>query len=771
MNDTRTWPVVRLALWTWVAVMGAVVALGPLSESQRFLVVGGLAAALVIAVGVVLRVVGLPWPLTALVQVVVLLLWGTVTFARAEATLGFLPNADVLRTWQLMVESTVAHSQAYQAPVPRLAAFESTVAWTVGGVAVLADVIVSGLRRAPLVGLLFLGIYMAPVSVLSGDVGLLAFVPGALGYVFLLVAAQRDEATRWGRELDDIGRSDQGTRRGAGMSAVGQKAGLSAIACAVLVPLLVPTLSPTYFGTGGSGGEGSGTGTVNVSDPTQDLQRNLGEQSNEVLLRMRATGPAPEYVRMAALTDISSDGWAPGNRDGANLTSVNSVLPSAPGQSTGVLTRSGSYDVQVSDQLRTRWLPVSYAPTSVDVPGAWRFDRTTSDIVVRGNGDDDARSDFSYSYSADIPEPTARQMRVAPAPGPTMEEMTELPAGLPRVLVERAAEVTAGEETDFDKAQALQRWFRSTGDFEYDVRTQAGSTFDTLAAFVTDDRRGYCEQFAGAMAIMARAEGIPARVAVGMLRPERDGEDYLFRGTSMHAWPELYFENVGWVRFEPTPGGEGYGAPDFSAQESQSDPTATATESAPTDVPSSQNTRETAGAFADAGTTDDGGPWATILRTTALVLLALLLVGSVPLLVGTLVRRRRWARATTPAERAEAAWGELRASVRDLGVAWDPTLTPRNLGRALGHQMGTDPAPREALDRVVAGVERARYAEHFEGDDLRPDVQTFVDALAVGRSRAIRLRARWLPTAWAARRPSTRRRGRTGGLLSLREQD
>jgi transglutaminase-like putative cysteine protease len=68
------------------------------------------------------------------------------------------------------------------------------------------------------------------------------------------------------------------------------------------------------------------------------------------------------------------------------------------------------------------------------------------------------------------------------------------------------------------------------------------------------ERRGYCEQFAGTYAAVARMLGLPSRVAVGFTPGEqRDDGRYYVQGKYAHAWPEIYFDGVGWVPFEPTP--------------------------------------------------------------------------------------------------------------------------------------------------------------------------------------------------------------------------
>src|SRR5690606_28719934 len=103
-------------------------------------------------------------------------------------------------------------------------------------------------------------------------------------------------------------------------------------------------------------------------------------------------------------------------------------------------------------------------------------------------------------------------------------------------------------------------------------RVDAVGDDDLLAFLSPAGRTGYCEQFSASMALMARSLGIPARVAVGFLSPERAGNDWVFSAHDLHAWPELYFEGAGWVRFEPTPGSRSGGAPDYTRERLVDDP-------------------------------------------------------------------------------------------------------------------------------------------------------------------------------------------------------
>lgn len=112
--------------------------------------------------------------------------------------------------------------------------------------------------------------------------------------------------------------------------------------------------------------------------------------------------------------------------------------------------------------------------------------------------------------------------------------------------------MTESAATPYDAALALQTWFRET--FEYQLDTPSGHGADALGEFLSR-RAGYSEQFAGAFAVMARTVGIPSRVAVGFTSGTVDEVGwYEVFGTDAHAWPELWFDGLGWVPFEPTPG-------------------------------------------------------------------------------------------------------------------------------------------------------------------------------------------------------------------------
>ena len=128
----------------------------------------------------------------------------------------------------------------------------------------------------------------------------------------------------------------------------------------------------------------------------------------------------------------------------------------------------------------------------------------------------------------------------------------DLPGNFPDEAADAARDVTANASTVYDKALALQMWFQNN--FEYDLSVQRGHGNNAIKNFLRI-KRGYCEQFAGTFAVMARSLGIPARVAVGFTPGDlhSDGKYHVY-GRNADASPRCRFDDIGWISFEPTPG-------------------------------------------------------------------------------------------------------------------------------------------------------------------------------------------------------------------------
>ena len=123
-------------------------------------------------------------------------------------------------------------------------------------------------------------------------------------------------------------------------------------------------------------------------------------------------------------------------------------------------------------------------------------------------------------------------------------------------LYRRAQSVTRGARTQYAVVIALESWFRSGGGFRYtEAPPGLRSGAPPLVDFVERTKAGYCQHYAGAMALMLRYLGIPARVAVGFTSGDYDEDNRRWTVTDhdAHAWVEVWFEGWGWLPFDPTP--------------------------------------------------------------------------------------------------------------------------------------------------------------------------------------------------------------------------
>lgn len=751
-------------LWGLVVTAAAMLALFPLTADHDFLVTGMVGAALVVFVGVLARAEGAVRPFAVPLQLLVLVLWATALIAPDQAWLGVLPTPSALEALRYDIDRVLTLAATNPAPLPPSPALAGLLALIVAVLAALVDLLAVTARRAPLVGLLLLGVYMAPVASLSGQVSIHAFWPGALAWVGLLLAAERTTMQRWSATTEASADSAGRPSAGWNLDLLGRQVGLSAVGVALIVPFILPAASLQLVGSGGllGDGAGGGSGVISVNNPVLDLRRNLVTQPDIRLLTVQTDDPAPGYLRTSVLDAFTGTRWEPSSRDESNAVDTDDDLPSVPGRTVNMPTREVSYAVRVSPHFNSSWLPVLYAPTSVDVEGDWRVDRDTMDVVV--GDDEEALTSMSYEFTSTLVDPSPAQLRAAPPPPEALGALTDLPDDVPAIINQRAREVTAGTTTDYDAALAIEQWFRDPDEFVYSTEPASGTGMQTIAEFIGEGREGYCEQFASAMALMARSVDIPARVAVGFLRPEirpgRGGQtSYVFAGGDLHAWPELYFEGVGWVRFEPTPADRTGNAGSTNAEDAPADSGGRVPE--PERVPQGDTAAtETLQAVSEAPMSVRSD---VSLRTVAGTLVLLGLAG-LPAAWRAARARRRWATVSSnPQQWPEAAWAELGDSVLDLRRPWDRAATPRSAGAALTPLLRDDPSAEKALARLVRAVERSRFADASsnagaDAEAVAPSAQAEVDlivrAVADGCNGKQRRLARWWPrSVWAVSRP------------------
>ncbi len=758
---------------TWVALtawQGFVTE--PASYLRRVAVLG----IVVVALGAALRWRSVP----RLVTVGAQLLAGTVVVSW-QITGSPLPLGGNLAEIGNALSAAVDSARTYSAPIgPRVPALWPLLVVCGAVFVILVDAVACTFRRVPAAGLALLAIYSVPSGLLDQGPGWGSFVLATAGFLLLLHLDAREGLQRWGRSLGPEDGSPWGhgnpvreaARAGAG------RIGVTATVLALVVPAFVPVLSTDLFDLGG----GSGGGDIRIRKPIADMRRDLERGEDQPMVRVRTDDPDPSYLRISVLNRFTGVEWSSGDRDVAQENAANGALPAPAGLSSSVPRTEYDYQVEITDGLNSTWLPTQFPASAVDADGDWRFDPTTMDFLA-ADDDLDTRG-MDYSMTAVEPDygTDGRYFRDPPG-GAVADELLELPSGIPALVRDLARSVTAPGRNDYERAVILQRFFRETGGFTYDLRKAPNGTGNgTLEAFLAPGGRvGYCEQFASAMAVMARILGIPARVAVGFLEPDAVGDGvYEYSSHDLHAWPELYFAGAGWVRFEPTPSGRAGSVPDYTEVSTPGsgpeDTTAATSQSASsggtaTVAPNPAETRPTESADAEAG--DTAGAGSNTGRNLAIGggLLVLVLVAA------ALILGPRSARSTVRRSRLgggpDQLWTELRASAIDLGLPWLEGRSPREIGSVLVEHLA-DPAatpverPRtgpavapeaaDALERLVDVVERTRYARPgspaavavAERTATEADVELVVAALTAGVTPHARRRAQWLPrSTWS----------------------
>ncbi len=276
---------------------------------------------------------------------------------------------------------------------------------------------------------------------------------------------------------------------------------------------------------------------------------------------------------------------------------------------------------------------------------------------------------------------------------------------------------TSAYTTEYDKAAAIQAFLRGPL-FHYDLNG-APTGPGALSEFLFVSHTGYCEQFAGAMAVLARAAGIPARVAVGFtpgtLQP--DGS-WLITNHDAHSWPELWFPQAGWVRFEPTPRDASTDPPAYTLAPAGSQVTTT-----PTPTPTAgQSSAAAPSASASSSAASAAGPvsgssgghgtgsaaalgWGIGLAAAALLLLT----------PAALRRNRRRRRLSGSTLQPGALWAEILDTAVDLGLSPSPNLSPRRLVQFWSRGPNGERAMPDITRSVILDIAHAQELDRYAG--------------------------------------------------------
>ncbi len=736
-------------------------------------------------------------------QVLAVLVLVTPLFAGHLAPLGLVPTKDVVAHLGMTLEQGASTIDGSAPPVSPSSGVMLIIALCLALFMMAADFLAVTARCPGMVGVLLLTLMAVPLVLDGSGVGLLPATACAVGFLVLLAVDSWVRGREWGMRAPDAHDSSARVLETVRRVVTVSLTSTVAVLLALTVPPALPWLRTDVFHTLADGTYiGTGGDVITTTHPLVSLRRDLASSSDRTVLTYRTDAEEPDYLRTYVLDEFDGVNWTMTPVNASKDTRVDGELPLPTGWGTARSEDAATTRISLdAESPRMDFLPLPYWARSVEVTGEWYADPGSHVVFTT----DSPPTGLSFTVESVDRRPTTEELSDTGDPRSLPGDYRDLPRNLDPRVRELTEALTEQARTPYERAVALQEYFTG-GSFTYDLAPPAvPGDADPLAHFLLEDRIGYCEQFAGAMAVMARQVGVPARVAVGYTAGERMGDGrWAVSVGDAHAWPELYFEGVGWVRFEPTPtssGGQGSASvPDYARGGREGGSVSSGTvpeepEIAPTEAPRTpegseetvEEERSPSPAEGEASeeetdssvsASEDGprsGPDLSWLPATGAVAVGLLLL-ALPALVRALVRRSRMAALSKePARAAHTAWRELRDTFLDLGGTWTPTESPRAAAermarsgpvpersepRSAGLMSGAarGPVSREtaaALGRLALAEEAARYAPApLASQELREDLRTARAGLVAVAGAGARARAVLLPRSLAPwRRP------------------
>lgn len=571
-----------------------------------------------------------------------------------------------------------------------------------GLVALLMDILIVNLRAPGFSGIGLLTLAITPAVLKPESVGVVGFLIAGIGYILVLIV---------GRKINDVD------------AAPWRSGWLLGASCAALAFALA--LSATIPGfTTGTFPQGARHNPFNQAtgvSPVLRLGESLRSSQAQNLLTYGSTANDPPYIRLATVENFSTDELRPSERDDTFALSPSQEIPDPSAPSAPQSTERVQF---IQTQIRANNLTSQYVPApaaAVQVRGLgngdWQVDPLT--LSIKGSDGDDILGK-TYEVVSRVGRFTASDLQNSPpiSAGMVDGSFTRVPRNVPQSITTTTEQVLSGARSPYEKAVALQNYFRNTT-FQYSVQAPLNDGYDNtsmnaLARFLVT-KEGYCIHFSTAMALMARISGIPSRVAIGFLPGRstgqtvtiagRDYPQYTVDGTMAHAWPELYFAGYGWVPFEPTTSlgvVPEYSRPQSSGSTDEPSPTV-----APEPSPSTQASEATPSSTPTAeasGSKPEQQPfnaWPLMLATLAVVLF-------LPGLWRSVQRRRRLAASAPIAD----AWHELVDTAVDSGVRIPPGRSVRTIATAINERTGSDISTlRDVIERAAYGPDPSAETE------------------------------------------------------------
>jgi transglutaminase-like putative cysteine protease len=366
-----------------------------------------------------------------------------------------------------------------------------------------------------------------------------------------------------------------------------------------------------------------------------------------------------DRVRVATLDSFDGALWT----ESRDFLIAGSTLPAGPALPSPKVRVT--LDVNVT-RLPQQFLPVVGRPIRTSGTDL-AFDPENGTLVSTHG----TVTDYRYRVVGEVRPQTGVLQAAAPT---DMPQYTQLP-NPPKWVSDLANDVTRDWPTPYTQLHAIESYLHGQG---YALSARPGHSYGAIYRVLEgppEERVGYAEQFASAFAILARAKGYAARVAVGyrLQRQKLTGDTYRVDNTDAHAWPEVYLTGYGWVPFEPT----NTGNPATSTL-----PRDTSVPALPDNAPKDQPVQPQQDAPAAGQEGNAGGTSVSHLALLiGLIVLAVPILLLLAIVLAKVQRRARRRHRGTPADQITAAWREVLDRLRERGWPVAASTTPVEVGR------------------------------------------------------------------------------------------
>lgn len=448
------------------------------------------------------------------------------------------------------------------------------------------------------------------------------------------------------------------------------------------------------------------------------------ELSNEVALDVISEHlEQPHYLRADVYDIYTPTGWTQSPRSDFSL---------GDDQLTSV-----DANLELRDTTTVRIVPAGKTgdtaftvgqPRRLDRDGNAQFGAIPGDVLSL---EVDDRLDAEGAYqtvgsTSAAPESALRNATHRPYPDWVRSRYLQLPDDFPASVRRLAFDVTQGASSGYDEALAIEEYVRG---IQYDLGVPAADVGeDAVEYFIFDAQRGYFDYHASAMVVMLRSIGIPSRLAVGYVLSEPvrglDKDRYAITERDAFAWPEVYFPDLGWVEFNPSPN-----LPTIERPSAAPDPATTTTDpDAPSGVlpdgefPLFPDLSDGTGGTASLPTSA-GSSYGTLLAILAGV------AASIVLVAGGL--RLAWVRGLGGLEQPARLWGQTVRLASWGRLPLGPTETPREYAHSLRERV----PELDGVDQIADAYVRHRFGRWQPELEERARLETAWRAV---RSRLLR---------------------------------